>query len=166
MAHPEITAEIITRDCLAARVRLLNRRVLRMYDEALRPLGIKVTQLNVLVVLSRLGPQSPTEVTHVLDMEKSTLSRNVERLRLRGLVEVRPGPSGRTQRVPLRFKITNVLLNRSGTHDRTVTGQLLEEYVVYHPIISQARCKRGVPCVMLGLPSNVTGACTHFSRCS
>ncbi len=99
MAHPEMTAEIITRDCLAARVRLLNRRVLRMYDEALRPLGIKVTQLNVLVVLSRLGPQSPTEVTHVLDMEKSTLSRNVERLRLRGLVEVRPGPSGRTQRV-------------------------------------------------------------------
>ena len=85
MAHPEITAEIITRDCLAARVRLLNRRVLRMYDEALRPLGIKVTQLNVLVVLSRLGPQSPTEVTHVLDMGKSTLSHNVERLRLRGL---------------------------------------------------------------------------------
>ena len=99
MAPPEMTAEIITSDCLAARVRLLNRRVLRMYDEALRPLGIKVTQLNVLVVLSRLGPQSPTEVTRVLDMEKSTLSRNVERLRLRGLVEVRPGPSGRTQRV-------------------------------------------------------------------
>ena len=96
MAPSDIPEERITRDCLAARVRLLNRQVLRIYDEALRPLGIKVTQLNVLVVLVKLGPSSPTDVTKVLDMEKSTLSRNVERLRTRGLVEVRPGESGRT----------------------------------------------------------------------
>ena len=94
MTHPETTADMITRDCLAARVRLLNRRVLRVYDEALRPLGIKVTQLNVLVVLARLGLSNPTEVTQVLDMEKSTVSRNVERLRRCGLVEVRQAPGG------------------------------------------------------------------------
>ena len=99
MTHPETTADMITRDCLAARVRLLNRRVLRVYDEALRPLGIKVTQLNVLVVLARLGLSNPTEVTQVLDMEKSTVSRNVERLRRCGLVEVRPSARGRTQLV-------------------------------------------------------------------
>ena len=101
MQPPETTAELISQDCLAARVRLLNRQVLRLYDEALRPLGIKVTQLNVLVALARLGPCRPTEMTQVLDMEKSTLSRNVERLRLRGWVEVGSGPSGRTQRVSL-----------------------------------------------------------------
>ncbi len=96
MAPSDTLADRIARDCLAARVRLLNRQVLRIYDEALRPLGIKVTQLNVLVVLAKLGPSSPTVVTKVLDMEKSTLSRNVERLRTRGLVEVQPGDSGRT----------------------------------------------------------------------
>ena len=101
MQPPEPTAELISQDCLAARVRLLNRQVLRLYDEALRPLGIKVTQLNVLVALARLGPCRPTEMTQVLDMEKSTLSRNVERLRLRGWIEVGPGPSGRTQMVSL-----------------------------------------------------------------
>ena len=104
MIHPETTADMITRDCLAARIRLLNRQVLRLYDEALRPLGITVTQLNVLVALARLEPCSPTEMTQVLDMEKSTLSRNVERLRLRGWVEVAPGPSGRTQLVSVTPK--------------------------------------------------------------
>ena len=99
MIHPESSAEIITRDCLAARIRLLNRQVLRIYDDALRPLGIKLTQLNVLAALDRLGPSSPTEVTKVLDIEKSTLSRSLERLRTRGLIEVHPGVSGRTQHV-------------------------------------------------------------------
>ena len=99
MAKSTSTAETIARECLAARVRMLNRRILRLYDEALRPVGIKVTQLNVLVVLARVGPSSPTEVTTLLDMEKSTLSRNVERLRVRGFVEVQPAPRGRTQLV-------------------------------------------------------------------
>ena len=92
-------AEIITRDCLAARVRLLNRQVMRIYDDALRPLGIKVTQLNVLAALGRLGACSPTTMTKLLDMEKSTLSRNLERLRSRGLIKVQPGARGRAQQV-------------------------------------------------------------------
>ena len=104
MAHTETTVDIITRDCLAARIRLLNRQVLRLYDEALRPLGIKVTQLNLLAVLARLGPCSPTEMTQVLDMEKSTLSRNVERLRLRGVIEVEASPSGRMQRISVTLQ--------------------------------------------------------------
>ncbi len=96
MLPADTASDRITRDCLAARVRLLNRQVLRLYDDALRPLGIKVTQLNVLVVLDKLGPSSPTAVAKVLDMEKSTLSRNVERLRTRDLVAVQPGDNGRT----------------------------------------------------------------------
>ncbi|PON14487.1 MarR family transcriptional regulator [Candidatus Entotheonella serta] len=99
MTKRKNTAMIITRDCLAARIRLLNRQILRLYDDALRPFGIKVTQLSVLAALERLGPSSPSEVTKVLDMEKSTLSRNLERLRTRGWIEVQPGLSGRTQQV-------------------------------------------------------------------
>ena len=46
MLPADTPSDRITHDCLAARVRLLNRQVLRIYDDALRPLGIKVTQLN------------------------------------------------------------------------------------------------------------------------
>jgi len=127
MAHAETTVDRITSECLAARVRLLNRQVLRLYDAALRPLKIKVTQLNVLVVLARLGPCSPTALTQVLDMEKSTLSRNVERLRLRGFVAVEAGPSGRTQVVavtPKGQKLLDAALPRWEAAQRQ-TEQLL-----------------------------------------
>lgn len=88
MVTSETIADVIAQDCLGGRVRLLNRKVSRIYDDAFRPLGIKVTQLNLLVTITRLGPCSPSQLTHVLDIKKSTLSRNIERLRKQGLLAV------------------------------------------------------------------------------
>lgn len=125
--HPNTTVDTITRDCLAARVRLLNRQVLRLYDEALRPLDIKVTQLNVLAALARIGPCRPKDMTRALDMEKSTLSRNLERLRQRGWVAVEPGVSRRGQLVsvtPEGQELLDAALPRWETAQRQ-TEQLL-----------------------------------------
>ncbi len=87
----------ISNRCIAARTRLLSRVVSQVYDDALRPLGIKVSQLNVLVVVGRFEPVAPAEVARLLFMEKSTLSRNIRRLAQRGWIEVKPGGSGRGQ---------------------------------------------------------------------
>ncbi|MFQ5502514.1 MAG: MarR family winged helix-turn-helix transcriptional regulator, partial [Phycisphaerae bacterium] len=73
------TVDTIASECLAVRIRLLNRTITNIFDDALRPLGLKVSQLNVLVVVAKRGPVSPTEVGRVLHLEKSTLSRNTER---------------------------------------------------------------------------------------
>ena len=51
--------ELIAADCLAARVRLLSRTITGIYDEALRPLGVTVGQLNILVTVAKLGPVAP-----------------------------------------------------------------------------------------------------------
>lgn len=90
-------AETIASECLAVRIRLLSRTVSNIFDEALRPLKVRVSQLNVLVVVAKLGPISPGEVSGRLNMEKSTLSRNVERMRPRGWLKVSEGDSGRKQ---------------------------------------------------------------------
>ncbi len=79
-------AETIAAECLAVRVRMLNRIVSGIYDDALRPLGIKVSQLNILVAVTKLGPVSPTRISLALEIEKSTLSRNVRRMRDRGWI--------------------------------------------------------------------------------
>ena len=42
--------DTISRTCIAVRLRLLNRVVTNFYDDALRPLGLKVSQLNILIV--------------------------------------------------------------------------------------------------------------------
>jgi len=82
------TPDLIAQDCIADRMRLLNRVVTKMYDGALRPLGIKTSQLNILVVTARLGLARPAEICDRLKMDISTVSRNVDRMRARGWIEV------------------------------------------------------------------------------
>jgi DNA-binding MarR family transcriptional regulator len=89
--------DAIARNCIAVRLRLLNRVVTNLYDDALRPLGLKVSQLNILVVTAKLGLAQPAKVCDILRLDTSTLSRNVERMRARGWLEVVPGSDARTQ---------------------------------------------------------------------
>jgi DNA-binding MarR family transcriptional regulator len=87
----------IVDSCIALRVRLLNRVVTNLYDEALRPLDLKVSQLNLLVVTAKLGLAQPAKVCDILQLDTSTLSRNVERMRAKGWLEAVPEEDARTQ---------------------------------------------------------------------
>ncbi len=89
--------DTIARNCIAVRLRLLNRLVTNLYDDALRPLNLKVSQLNILVVTAKLGLAQPAKVCEILQLDTSTLSRNVERMIANGWLEVVPGEDGRTQ---------------------------------------------------------------------
>ena len=51
--------DVIARTCIAARMRLLNRVVTNFYDDALRPLGLKVSQLNILIVTADSASPGP-----------------------------------------------------------------------------------------------------------
>src|SRR6201993_2938056 len=82
------TIDTISKTCIAVRLRLLNRVVTNFYDNALRPLGLKVSQLNILIVAARLGLARPAQVCEILQLDTSTLSRNVERMRAHGWLEV------------------------------------------------------------------------------
>jgi DNA-binding MarR family transcriptional regulator len=89
--------DTIARNCIAVRLRLLNRVVTNLYDDALRPLGLKVSQLNLLIVTAKLGLARPTQVCDILHLDTSTLSRNVERMRAHGWLEVVPEKDARAQ---------------------------------------------------------------------
>ena len=94
-------AEIIAGECLAVRVRTLNRAVSALYDDALRPHGLRVGQLNLLVAVARMGTAKPGDLCRVLRMDKSTLSRDVEVMRRNGWLEV--GDSADARARPLRL---------------------------------------------------------------
>src|ERR1700756_3928147 len=89
--------DTISRTCIAVRLRLLNRVVTNFYDDALRPLGLKVSQLNILIVTARLGLARPAQVCEILQLDTSTLSRNVNPLQAHGWLEVVPEEDARTQ---------------------------------------------------------------------
>jgi DNA-binding MarR family transcriptional regulator len=89
--------DTIARTCIAVRLRLLNRVVTNLYDDALRPLGLKASQLNILIVAAKLGIARPAQVCDILQLDTSTLSRNVERMRASGWLETVPDKDARAQ---------------------------------------------------------------------
>lgn len=93
--------EIIAAECVAIRLRSLNRGLTSLYDDALRPLGIRVGQLNILVAVACMKQAKPAELCRILCMEKSTLSRDVKVMQRHGWLEERTGEDARTR--PLRI---------------------------------------------------------------
>jgi DNA-binding MarR family transcriptional regulator len=87
--------------CTCFKLRRLTRRVTQHYDRALAPAGLRVTQFSLLSALasdSRNGiPMS--ELADMLDLERTTLTRNVAPLVERRWVEVVGGADARSRDV-------------------------------------------------------------------
>jgi len=92
-----ILAKKVAAECIAYRIRLLNRVITNIYDRALQPLGIKINQANILTMLSLYNHASSTDIVRVLSMEKSTVSRTVDRMRKNGWISVAGHGDGPSQ---------------------------------------------------------------------
>ncbi len=96
MKKPATTVETIATTCIAGRIRVLNRVITNLYDNALRPFGMKLSQGNVLAVTAKLGVARPAQVCEILKLDTSTLSRTVDRMVDNGWLEVVPDDDGRS----------------------------------------------------------------------
>jgi len=91
----QISVEAIAEQCIAVRLRMLSRAVTRIYNRALRPYGLTTSQMNILVAISCLGEAKQHDVCQALHLEKSTLSRDVARMRRQGWLDDVPSADGR-----------------------------------------------------------------------
>src|SRR5260221_1844112 len=82
--------------CVGGCVRKLNRMVTAIYDGALASAGLKTSQFSVLVAVANRKHARPSELTELLQMDESTLSRNVERMRARGWLRLEQGGDRRS----------------------------------------------------------------------
>jgi DNA-binding MarR family transcriptional regulator len=80
-------ADEIVRDCLAVRVRLIGRAVTSIYDGALDRHGLTIAQVNLLAAIDKAGPCPPSRLGDVLQLERSTVSRNLNLLLNHGWIE-------------------------------------------------------------------------------
>ncbi|WP_169545905.1 MarR family winged helix-turn-helix transcriptional regulator [Sneathiella aquimaris] len=83
-------AENISHQCFAVRLRKLNRMVSRLYDDSFRPYGITIAQFNLLVAVATERVTSPSQMVQVLSLEKSTVSRNIEKMIQKGWLKRTP----------------------------------------------------------------------------
>ncbi|HVN90257.1 MAG TPA: MarR family winged helix-turn-helix transcriptional regulator [Candidatus Binataceae bacterium] len=88
---------------------MLSRVLSAIYDEALAPLGLKASQVNVLAALSHQGPCAQNDLCALLHTDKSTMSRNIERMHKRGWVAANFGDDNRTHIVSLTPKGAKLL---------------------------------------------------------
>ncbi len=95
--NSKTSVDTIAGECIAVRLRMLNRAITKIYDDALRPLGLKVSQMNLLVAAGKLGVARPADVCKRMRLDVSTLSRNVERMKARGWLETVADEDGRAQ---------------------------------------------------------------------
>jgi DNA-binding MarR family transcriptional regulator len=87
--------------CLGVRISRLHRLVARRFDQALRPLGLTLPQLEILAVLMMRGSLKPSAVADALAVERSTISRNLSVMEQKGWVAIESMPSGRAASVAI-----------------------------------------------------------------
>jgi len=76
---------------MASRVRRLERVLTRIYDDAIRDQGLTGSQVELLAAVQLSGPTTSAAVGRLLQLEKSTVSRNLARLAAAGLVDASDG---------------------------------------------------------------------------
>jgi DNA-binding MarR family transcriptional regulator len=82
-------------------LRMATRAVTQLYDDVLRPCGLRVTQFGVLAALARLGEASVSQLAATLAIDQTTLTRGIALLERDGLAERAPHADARVKSLRL-----------------------------------------------------------------
>jgi DNA-binding MarR family transcriptional regulator len=92
-------AREIGRACSHFALRRATRAITRLYDDMLRPTGLRATQFTVLAVVRASEPATQSEIARIAQLDATTLTRAIRPLERKGLVRVAAGRSDRRHRV-------------------------------------------------------------------
>jgi len=91
----------VPQGCTNLRLRRFTRRISREYDAVVTAAGLKTTQYSLLSHIHHMGPMRLAALAAELDMDASTLTRNLQPLVAQGWVEQQPGEDARSRQVTL-----------------------------------------------------------------
>lgn len=97
MDHNTPTTQLqdVLDSCACFTARQASRLLTRIYDRALAPSGLKTTQFTILAALGVHGALPITVLATNLNLEHTTLTRNIALLKKRGLVRMQSAQDGR-----------------------------------------------------------------------
>jgi DNA-binding MarR family transcriptional regulator len=87
---PSTLAQSLLDNCMCHKARMAARAITRAYDDALRPTGLRATQVSVLAAVGARGALSIKSLADSLEMDRSTLTRNLQPLEEHGYVLLAP----------------------------------------------------------------------------
>ena len=92
-------ARQIGQECSVFALRRATRAITQLYDDALRPVGLRATQFSVLAVVRAFEPAPQKDLARLAQMDGTTMTRALKPLEREGLVRIRPGDTDRRQRL-------------------------------------------------------------------
>jgi DNA-binding MarR family transcriptional regulator len=95
--------------CVCFNVRKAARAVTQLYDERMRPCGLRVTQLAILGKTRLLEPVTITHLADVAVTDRTTLTRNLRLLEQQGLIQADRGHDRREREVRLTDRGRDIL---------------------------------------------------------
>ena len=90
--------------CVCNTLRMVTRVVTQLYDDCLRPSGLRVTQFSILAAIARLGEASLKQLEDELAIDQTTLTRSLSLLERDGVIERASHPDGRIKAMRLTSK--------------------------------------------------------------
>ncbi len=90
--------------CVCNTLRMASRAVTQLYDDVLRPSGLRVTQFSILATIARLGQVNLKVLEDTLAIDQTTLTRSLNLLERDGVIERVPHPDGRIKAMRLTSK--------------------------------------------------------------
>ena len=90
--------------CVCNTLRMVSRVVTQLYDDCLRPSGLRVTQFSILATVARLGEASLKQLEDELAIDQTTLTRSLTLLERAGVLERGSHPDGRIKAMRLTSK--------------------------------------------------------------
>ena len=92
------------RHCVCASLRKVTRSVTQLFDNALRPSGLRTTQFNILAEIKGAGEATVTGLARSLLIDQTTLTRSLALLERDGLLSSVPKPDARVRSLRLTKK--------------------------------------------------------------
>ncbi|HEX7003578.1 MAG TPA: MarR family transcriptional regulator [Trueperaceae bacterium] len=108
----------IARTCTYFNVRKATRILGDLFDDALRPHGLKGTQFSLLVAVSLAEGPTVGRLAEILAADRTTLTRTLAPLERDGLLESRPGEDKRERRLYLTAEGDRRLCEASSDWER------------------------------------------------
>jgi DNA-binding MarR family transcriptional regulator len=87
--------------CACSKLRRASRAITQLYDDALAACDLRVTQFALMTTLDVRGTTTISALASALLLDRTALSRNLEPLQQRGLVDITPGTDARTREARL-----------------------------------------------------------------
>lgn len=101
MINPRTLARATNQACVCGSLRRAARAITQLYDDMLRPSGLRITQFSILGSAMEMSPITLTRLANATVTDRTTLTRNLKLLEKQGLIRIEAGGDRREREISI-----------------------------------------------------------------